>query len=54
MKVKDLIRILEDMPESFKNLPIRVSCADNEGSTYKPNKAFITFDECNRKCILIK
>nr|DAT96436.1 MAG TPA: hypothetical protein [Bacteriophage sp.] len=54
MTVRELIKELNNLPESFKDLPIAVDCGLKDRSTKNPNTVHMSWDECHIQSIILE
>lgn len=53
MTVRELIKELNNLPESFKDLPISVDCGLKDRSTKNPDNVHMGWDECNIQSVIL-
>ena len=53
MTVRELIKELNNLPESFKDLPIAVDRGLKERSTKNPDTIYMGWDECHIQSIIL-
>lgn len=54
MNVRELIEKLNDLPESFKDLPVAVDCGLKDRSTKNPDVVYMGWDECHIQSIILE
>lgn len=54
MNVRELIKRLNELPESFKDLPVAVGCELKDRSTKNPDTIYMGWDECHIQSIILE